>query len=266
MTAPGVTVNLNGFTLTGSGGNGVAILPKAVGAWITSSTSGATITGFDIGVLDEASSARIENLTISSNSNTGVEVAGSGSGAEPLVDGSVIAGNLIQGNGNYGVYLQNTKHCLVDRNEQISGISGSVTKVGVWVQNTYTPPSGAPPVMADNVITWNELNLISDTRIDVGYTGSANATCTPPVAYPPPSEGDVIADNQVPNDTTGNGLFGIGLECLTGEDDAVHGNDAASSGTTDDLYDGNVPSCDGNVWSGNTFSTANLSVTPTCIN
>jgi len=252
VTAPGVTIDLAGFTLTGKpksgkGGTGILIMPKAGGAFITTTKTGGSITGFTTGIVDKASSARIENLSISDNTTTGIEIVGTGSGATPFVDGSVVAGNLINGNGKYGVYMQNTTHCIVDRNAQIS----DSTDIGVWIQNT-----SSTAVLADNVVSWNELNEIGGTRIEIGSTGNP-----PNCSSAAPSAGNIIANNSVPFDVSANSLYGIGVECDTAVEDTVYGNDVGpGAGTTDDLFDGNLtPPCDADVWAGNRFATSNQS-------
>jgi hypothetical protein len=242
VTAPGVTIDLAGFTLTGAGGgNGVNI--KKAGATVTTSVAGGGITGFSVGVLDTASSARIEGLGIYNNSVAGVEIIGSGTGASPFVDGTVVASNGINGNGTYGVYLRNTTHCMVDRNTQISSSSG----YGVWIQNTVSP---AP--LADNVVSSNEMNLIGFARIEVGNTGKP-AACS----GGPASIGNIIANNDLPFDATGNSAYGIGLECNTGTNGFVfHNTVGPGAGTIDDLFDGNA-ACDANIWGLDVYGTHN---------
>jgi hypothetical protein len=244
ITAVGVTVDLAGYTATGvSGGNGVDI--KAVGAHVTSSVAGGGITGFSVGVLDTASSARIENLGIANNSTAGVEILGYGAGATPFVDGTVVASNNINGNGLYGVYMRNPTHCMVDRNSQISTSS----KFGVWIQNT-----AATAVAADNVVSYNEPNQIGTARIEVGFTG-VPGTCSTKA----PSVGDIIANNLLPFDATGNSMFGIALECNTGNSDSVfHNTVGPGAGVVDDLFDGTIaPACDSNTWGLDVFGTHN---------
>jgi len=256
VTAPGVTIDLGGFTLTGkpkSGTHptGIVILPKAAGALITTTTTGGSITGFATGIVDEASSARIENLSVADNTTTGIEIMGTGSGSTPFVDGSVVADNIIDGNGNYGVYMQDTIHCMVDRNNQISDSAD----IGVWIKNT-----ASAAVLADNVVSWNQLNEIGGTRIEVGYTG-VPSTCSTIAGA---SAGNIIANNSVPFDPGANSLYGIGVECDSAVEDTVYGNDVGSgAGTADDLFDGNTsPPCDSDRWAGNTFASSNQS----CIN
>jgi len=233
VTAPGVTINLNGFTLTGSGGIGVDIFPPATGAYIYApAAAGGVITGFATGISDAGSSARIEHLDITHNTMTGVELIG--------VDGSVVVSNSITYNGQYGVYLMNTNDCLVKRNTQISNNG----KIGVWIQNTSTTVSNG-----DNVVFANELNMNGLTGIEVGFTGIA-PTCATGVN---PSTENLIVDNSLPSI---NGQYGIALECNTATDNFVTDNAAAGSGTIDDLFDGN-PACDANTWKGDAFATHN---------
>ncbi|MGH7813868.1 MAG: hypothetical protein ACREQI_07685 [Candidatus Binataceae bacterium] len=259
VTAPGVTIDLAGFTITGHNGkaNGIVIMPKAVGASIVSSTSGGTITGFDTGILDQASSARIEGLSITNNTTAGVVVSGppSVSGTPPIIDGSVIAGNLITGNGQYGVELASTTHCMVDRNSQIGGSYGIVsgnTDIGVWIANA----SGAQ-LTADNVVSWNELIEIGGSRIEAG--ASANpASCSGSASAA--TLGNIIANNSLPLDAD-NSQYGIALQCNSAEDTAVLANDVPfGAGAIDDLFDGNTsPPCGSNFWGANTFGTSNQS-------
>jgi len=231
VTGRGITINLNGMTLSGkgSGGIGIAISAKAAGTYIESGT----VQNFGIGIQDLADSARIESVELTANTTDGVELSG--------VDGSIVAGSNITGNGQNGVELVNARNCVVQHNPQIS-MNG---QLGVWIHDTATPK-----LPSNNVVAVNELNQNGTAGVEVG-DGNCFSTGD--------SQGNVIAGNGLPSP---NGNYGIVLDCHTGTGTEVLGNVLVPGvGSIDDLFDANYPSCDSNTWTGNTFTKANQ----TCI-
>ena len=232
VTGRGITIQLNGMTLTGkgSGGIGIAISAKAVGTYVESGT----VQKFAIGIQDLGDSARIESVELTANTTDGVELSG--------VDGSIVAGSNITGNGQNGVELVNARNCLVQHNPQIS-MNG---QLGVWIHDTATPK-----LPSDNVVAVNELNGNGTAGVEVG-NGNCFSTSD--------SEGNLIAGNGLPLQ---NGNYGIILDCHTGTGSEVLGNVLGPGvGSIDDLFDATYdPSCDSNTWVGNTFTKANQ----TCI-
>ncbi len=239
VSAPGVTINLNHFTLTGTGAAvGINIGSAAVGAHI----AGGTITGFATGIIDSASSALMEGLTIRANTGNGVTMK--------TANGSVLASSSITGNGVNGVYLLNTRYGTVEYNTQISGNGTSGAGYGVWIQNN----NATATLSYDNIVAGNNFGSGGQqlASVWVGISANAPLTCGTTGA---PSTGNVIVDNQNIN---GNAVVGIGLQCTTATNNSITDNRAVTGNASFDLFDGNT-TCDGNTWLADTFGTSNQS-------
>ena len=237
VSVPGITVNLNKFTLTGAGtvpGTGIVIQAAATGAHIV----GGTITGFTTGILDSASSTLLEGLTVKANLGSGVTMRAG--------NGSVLATSSITGNGGSGVYLLNTRDDIVNHNVAISGNGTAGPGYGVWIQN-----SASTTLSYDNVVAANTFGTGGPqlAAIWVGVSNNAPLTCGTTVA---PSSANVIVGNQSIN---GDAAVGIGLECGSSTSNIVTDN-SASGNVSFDLFDGNL-SCDANSWLADVFGTAN---------
>ncbi len=223
VTAAGVTIDLNGFTLAGNG-TGVGINITAPKSRLNGS---GTIQGFDIGVSDTANEVDIENVSIGNNATGGVLLSG--------MDGGLVADSVIVQNGAYGVLLQNTTNSAVQYNPQISQ-----NGVGIWVQNTSTTAT----LSSFNDIIANEVNQNAFVGIWVGYSPSLGVCPTIP-----PSMYTVIVNNG-PVDS--NGQAGIGLQCNTASNSTVL-NNVANFGEPLGGYDG-TPGCGSNFWDINQFA------------
>ena len=238
VTAPGVTINLNHFTLTGTGAAiGVQIGAAAVGTHVV----GGTITAFGTGILDSASSVLLEGLTIRANVGNGVTMK--------TANGSVLGSSSITGNGANGVYLLNTRDGIVEYNSQISGNGTAGPGYGVWIQNNATGTLSYDNIVAGNTFGNGGPQLAS---IWVGASSNAPLTCGTAGA---PSTGNIIVDNQNIN---ANAVVGIGLQCSTATNNTVTDNRSVSGNTSFDLFDGNT-TCDGNTWVADSFGTSNQS-------
>jgi hypothetical protein len=238
VTAPGVTINLNHFTLTGTGaGIGIVIGPPAIGTHVV----GGTITGFSTGILDSASSALLEALTIRANAGNGVLMK--------TANGSVLASSSITGNGANGVYLLNTRDGIVEYNKQISGNGATGPGYGVWIQN-----NASSTLSYDNIIAANTFGDGGPQRASIWVGVSANALLTCGTAGAP-SSGNIIVDNQNIN---ANGAVGIGLQCTSATNNTVTNNHTVTGNATFDLFDGNT-TCGENSWVADTFGTSNQS-------
>jgi hypothetical protein len=235
ISAPGVTLNLNHFTLTGTGSAiGIDILPAATGAHVV----GGTITGFTTGLLDNASSALLEGLTIRANVGNGVIIR--------AANGSVLDSSTITGNGGNGVYMPNTRGGLVEYNLQISGNGTSGPGYGVWIQNNASATLSNNNIVAANNFGSGGAQLAA---VWIGASPGAPLTCATAAA---PSTGNIIVANQNMNS---NAVVGIGLECPTATKNTVTDNHAAGN-VSFDLFDGNT-TCDANSWVANVFGTTN---------
>jgi hypothetical protein len=224
VTAAGVTIELNGFALTGNG--------TGIGINITSPKSRVAgpggITNFDIGISDTDREVDVEDMSIASNATGGVLFSGT--------DGGLVASSVIVQNGMYGILLQNTTNSVVQYNPQI----GQNAVVGIWVQNNSTTAT----LSSMNDIIGNEINQ-NGLGIWVGYNTTVGAC---PTAAP--STETVIVNNG-PVDSNG---VGIGLQCNTAQNSTVMHNIATTNGI--DGFDGN-PGCGTDFWAVDTFSTTN---------
>jgi len=235
VSAPGVSLNLNHFTLTGTGSAiGIDVLSAGTGAHVV----GGTITGFTTGLLDNASSALLEGLTIRANTGNGLIMK--------AANGSVLESSTITGNGANGVYMPNTRAGVVQDNFQISGNGTKGPGYGVWIQNNASATLSNNNVIAANNFGNGGTQLAA---VWVGASQNAPLTCATGGA---PSTGNVIVGNQNMN---ANAVVGIGLECPTATKNTVTDNHAASN-VTFDLFDGNA-TCDANSWVADVFTTSN---------
>ena len=235
ISAPGVTLNLNHFTLTGTGSAiGIDILPAATGAHVV----GGTITAFTTGLVDNASSALLEGLTIRANTGNGLIMK--------AANGSVLDSSTITGNGANGVYMPNTRGGVVENNLQISGNGTSGPGYGVWIQNNASATLSNNNIIAANNFGKGGTQLAA---VWVGASQNAPMSCGTGGA---PSTGNVIVANQNMN---ANAVVGIGLECPTASKNTVTDNHA-SNNVSFDLFDGNT-SCDANNWVADVFGSAN---------
>ena len=235
VSAPGVTINLNHFTLTGTGSAiGIDIQAAGTGAHVV----GGTVTGFTTGILDNASSALLEGLTVRGNTGNGVFMK--------TANASVLGTSSITGNGANGVYLANTRDGIVEYNTQISGNGASGPGYGVWIQN-----NSSATLSYDNIVAGNNFGNGGTQLAAVWVGASTNAPLTC-VATSAPSTGNIIVGNQNMNT---NAVVGIGLECAAATKSTVSDNHAAAN-VSFDLFDGNT-TCDANSWVADVFSTDN---------
>jgi len=194
--------------------------------------------------------------TVKDNGNTGINAGG---------NGHTVSGNLIDHNG-YQQFLP------VGADRSQGGTDGVVT-----CGRTRPPgrPCGNDPVIIqDNTITRNAgigVNLVLNGFQDLGGCGLSG--CFPPAPYAAPRS-NLVQRNVVRD----NGHDGIFIECDTLYDadgngtcltttplhegqqilnNTTSGNGGVSAGTVAwDLHDQN-PNCDHDIWSGNTYETAN---------
>jgi hypothetical protein len=242
VAAPGVIVNLNGHTLTGTGaGVGIVIEPGMSGADVF----GGVVTGFTTGILDDGNSALLETLTVVNNVGNGVVMNG--------VDGSILDTSVVISNGANGVYLLNTKDCIVKYNQQIAKNGTSGQGYGVWIQNTSTTTT----LSFDNIVAANVFGAGAPQHagIWVGFSPNAPLAC---VSAAKPSSGNILVANQ---NITSNTVVGIGLECATATSNTVTDNHPVAGNPAFDLFDGTA-ACDANSWVADVFGTKNQA----CVN
>lgn len=236
VTAPGITINLNGYTLSAypCGSTGISISKGASGAHIL----GGNISGRcgpNYGIHDMGDAALIENVTIGISGIDGIFL--------DAVRGSVVNGVSVNGVAGYqsaGIQLLDTDHCLVENstanhngyaNCEGKPCGGGVAS-GISVGN-----SGSQNLSKNNFIVGNQANYNATTGISVGGTGN------------------VVASNTAnSNNTDGQPPGGWGIYA-GGNNNLIIGN-TASGNQTYDLYDSNV-NCGTDHWVSNMFTTHN---------
>lgn len=234
VTAPGVTLDLAGFDVTGPGAAGVRLL--ASDATVTNgSASLAIVSGFSAGVVLEGDGGTVRSLTASGNAQ-GILLAG--------VDGSLIAGNVVSGNSRDGIIADISNDNTIRNNTVAKNSSGiainasdrntidanTVSKNRLFGLALYCDADGntvsgnsvvSTGVGAgiivrtgsdDTVIVGNGANLNADDGILVEQAGGC-----PDEANVMPSGTDILW-----NSANRNGGDGIDVDA----DGAIAGNDA----------------------------------------
>jgi parallel beta-helix repeat protein len=237
VTAPNITLNLNGHTLMGMGtGGGVKLLPSATNAVVFTSQPNALVTQFHAGIQDYANDALIEghNLNLVNNVGAGVYLDN--------VAASAVRGVDLAFNGNFGVNVENSKAVVLRGNTVRSNHD-----YGIWAQSTT----------ASKFVG----NTVFDNKVAGIYLGCSSTANLQEIGCPP-SEGSLIKGNVLHN----NGPFGIAIadESLANQID----DNTALGDSSAGLWDEN-PGCSGplappNSWQQNTGS-RNQTGSPTCI-
>ncbi len=165
VDAAHTVVFLNGRQLKGSGsGVGVRFFPRAKFSFIEGGNS--TLSGFAIGVEDDASNLRGDNFNANSNTNGGVlvngakdstfsnfQASGNGSFGIDFVQGSnnVAEGAQAISNGGYGIWLHGSKDVRIDNFDvEQNGIAG--VYVGCSSQGPGNACPGAKHISSANQI------------------------------------------------------------------------------------------------------------------
>jgi hypothetical protein len=250
VTAPHVTLNLEGHTITGvwkpstSGlpiafpyEIGILIEPKAVGSKVESTVPGAVVDNFTDGIVDQANRAVIAGpgLVVDDNAGYGVSLHD--------VTGSVVRKLVVNDSNGAGIGLELSASAILRGN-----MIGSSQIYGIWDQAS----TGA-------TITNNDVDASGTAGIYLGCGLTADLQDLSCGA----SSGTEIEHN----DLLDNGEFGVAI-ADENFDNSVQGNTVAGDKTYD-LEDENTR-CDGGVsppgnsWSGNT-GTANQTTSSSCI-
>ena len=254
VTAPNVTLNLEGHTISGvwttkstSGLPGVPpisfyqigilIEPKAVGTKVESTVPGAAVDNFSDGILDQANRAVITGpgLLVDDNAQFGVSLHD--------VTASVVRKLVVNASNGVGIGLQLSTGAIVRGN-----MIGAAQVYGIW-----DPTSTGTQIVNDDV--------------DASGTAGIYLGCSLTADLQDLSCGASSGTEIEHNDLLDNGEFGIAIadESL---DNSVQGNTVAGDKTYD-LEDENT-GCDGGVtppgnsWSGNT-GTASQTTSANCI-
>jgi hypothetical protein len=244
VTASGITINLNGHALNATPCScvGVNISKGAIGVHIL---GGGTIGGRgpNYAIHDMGDFALIENVTVASQSATGIFLDG--------VQGSVVKGVNVSGvfGPGAGIKLLDTNRCVVENSVASNNGSapcgvgepcGGSAAAGIFVGD-----SGSQNLSKNNFIVGNHTNDNVPSGISVGGTGN------------------VIASNTANGNNDGGfgGGWGIIVDAVgfSGPGNLIIDN-SASQNEVDDLYDTNAQ-CGTDHWVLNEFRNRNL----TCI-
>ncbi len=228
VNAAKVIVFLDGHQLSGAGsGVGVRFFPRAAHSFLEGGN--ATISGFKIGVEDDAAHVRGDNFNANGNSTGGVLVNGA--------QGSTFSNFQASNNGSYGVHFLAGAGSVAE-SAQASG-NGSY---GIWLD-------GAKEVRIDNFDT--EQNSIAGVYIGCAGNGPGGA-CSGGMRM---SSANQVSDGFA----DGNGPYGIAIDA-TATANIVTSVEAMNNKSADMLELGN---CAASSWFGNQFASA----TPSgCIN
>jgi hypothetical protein len=255
VTASGVTINLNGYMLTGvpCSCSGISISKGAIGVHVLGKgfISGR---GPQYGIHDMGSFALIENLGIGSEGNAGIFL--------DKVQGSIVkrvtVGGALGGSVPYwtsgGIQLSDTNHCIVENsissgNGQPFTCAAGTPCTGSNTSGIFVGNSGSQNLSMNNIIVGNQVGYNVPLGISVGGSGN------------------VITGNTANRNNNGtvSSPYGVGICVVASGSPGPVGNNvvidnATSDNQTDDLDDSNAQ-CGTDHWVLNTFKTSNL----TCI-
>ena len=228
VNAANAIVFLNGHHLSGVGsGTGIRFLPRAAHAFLEGGN--ATISGFKIGVEDDASYVRGDNFNANQNTHGGVLVNGA--------RGSIFSNFQASNNGSYGVHFSAGVGSVAE-SAQASG-NGNY---GIWLD-------GAREVRIDNFDT--EHNALAGVYIGCSANGPGGAFSGGTRMSSANQVSDGFADS--------NGPYGIALD--TNATANIVTSVEAMNNKTADMLD--LGRCGGSSWFGNQFASATPS---SCIN
>jgi len=226
VAAPNVELFLAGNAITGSPGPstgikfGIHILGTAPGAIVIG--GGSTISQFSWGILVEGAFSAL----------SGFSANGDGIGVVLRHEkGSQLTNFSASNNLGDGIFITNASHNFLN---DFDASNNTQNGVQISSASNFDELSGFSA-------SSNGAAGVSVTRVAVNASGSL-----------PPGPAHTIVFG---GETDDNGTFGIAVTGSHG--DTIVGNSAASN-VTDDLFDGSAL-CTGNLWFGNTFTTANHS-------
>ena len=228
VNAPRTTIFLNGHKITGNGaGVGVKFSARATHSFLEGGN--ATISGFSVGLLDDASYLHSDNVNANGNTGGGVLVNGA--------QYSTFSNFQASTNGSYGVHFIMASNCVAE-SAQASSNGG----YGIWLD-------GAKGVRIDNFDT--EQNALAGVYIGCATNG-AGGSCT--------GGNHLGSANQVYDGfADGNGPYGIAIDANASANLVT--SIEAMNNKTADLLD--LSKCGGSSWFGNAFASATPS---NCIN
>jgi len=279
VVADNVTVDLNGYTISGRNHPGDAQygvhLVDVTGVTVTSSKAGGTITGFDAGVgVDGGSGNTISNLIVRDNMNDLLGQAACEVGDGILInnsDDNVIEGNTVRHNGPYsGIALVGDSDGNLVSDNQVLENNVPNAKLGSGKTGPCGEPFSRPlqdigiriegPGADNNIVTDNYVADSAIAGISIhGYV------CNPPagsgMAPQDPNTGNMVLNNTVtgtgsttfPQDTLADGIAvfrqGPAAIVCTSYGNTISGNTVfgnlrdginLNAGTHDNVVDNNL--------------------------
>jgi len=233
VTAPGITINLNGNSIAGSECtcNGIVISKSAPGTHIVG--GGGTIGGrtISIGIHDLGDYAVIENLTV-----VGADAGIFLDTAHGSLVNAVTVMNTFSG---VAIQLLDTDHCIVEN----SSANNNGTERGAVAAGLVVGDSGSQSLSKNNVIVGNQVNDNAPYGINVGGTGNI-----------------IVSNIASNNDGFNGGGYGIYLGNSrfiprAGNNNLVVSN-TATGNQAGDTFDSNT-NCGKDRWIWNQFGTRN---------
>jgi Right handed beta helix region len=228
VSAARTIVFLGGHQIKGAGsGVGVKLLAPAKFSFIEGGNS--TISGFGIGIEDDASNARGDNFNANANTTGGVLVNGAQS--------STFSNFQASSNGSFGVHFVLGANSVAE-STQASSNGG----YGIWLD-------GAKGVRIDNFDT--EQNTLAGVYIGCASNGPGGSC---------PAHSRIASANQIYDGfADGNGPYGIAIDASASAN--IVTSVESMNNKTADMID--LSKCGNDSWFGNAFANANPS---NCIN
>ena len=253
--ADNVTLDMNGFTISGNPGAGegpgISVFERT-GVTVRNGT----VTQFDAGVaIERGSGNTVHNMQLVGNRSAGSDY---GDGVALFrSNNNRITGNQVRNNGPYsGIGLIGSAFNVIDGNKITDNNQSANNTAGIRLENG--PPSN------DNIVTNNLVTTSGTFGIQVFAGGSRNVIRFNQ-AITSRLDGIVIfaggRDNIVEqNSTRSNGQDGISVRSAAGSFGAPTGNrilrNYSFRNARFDLFEGTA-GCATNVWSGNQAGTTN---------
>lgn len=228
VNAPHTIVFLNGKKISGTGsGVGIKVSSRATHSFVEGAN--ATVTGFAVGIEDDASYFRADNFNANSNSSGGVLLNHAQS--------STLSNFQTSNNGSYGVHFLESSNSVAE-----SAQATSNGAYGIWLD-------GAKGARVDNFDA--EQNLTAGIYIGCSSKGPGSACA---------GGTHISSSNQVYDGfANGNGPYGVAID-TNSTANLVTSVEAMNNKTTDML---DLSHCASGSWFGNAFSNATPS---NCIN
>jgi hypothetical protein len=238
ITAPGITVKVNGKIV--SGGIGIYVESSAKNAHILGP---GTVWG---GIVDKGDSALIRDLALQGDIGFGLLIWGA--------SGAIVEHNSVFG--AMGIDLRASQKCKINRNRVLATSGGEYDPAyAISIGPAASKGQSKNNVISNNNLNGNHQGDLTTIGILVGNPPDEAGICQSAGKFP--IEGTVIVNN-LSSEHGGWNTPGIGI-ALGCKNDSAHSivkNNTAIHNQNYDLYDGN-PDCGTNTWEDNHFKTSN---------